>query len=130
MELQTEFQILKMLNNGFIITSLIWASAMARIVDRRFFSAAVYFAVGGILSLFGIMHSPWQGDKMYWPWNIGIVPGSDPENPVVDEAVQQIIVEFSVAYLVMALLMFALGWIMKPEPITSDKQYEALIDGH
>ncbi len=116
---------LRMLAGGFIITSLIWASAMARIVDRRFFSASLYFAVGGMLSLFGIMHSPWQGDKMYWPWNIGEEPGTMEVNTVV----QQAIYEFSVAYLVMAILMFALGWIMKPEPITSDKQYEA-IDGH
>ncbi|MGI9518100.1 MAG: permease, partial [Pirellulaceae bacterium] len=116
---------LRMLAGGFIITSLIWASAMAKIVDRRFFGASLYFAVGGILSLFGIMHSPWQGDKMFWPWNIGEIPGSTE----IDPFVQQAIYEFSFAYLVMAMLMFALGWIMKPDPIDSDEEYEAL-DGH
>ena len=41
------------LSGGFILTSLLWASATAKIIDRRFSVAAIYFAVGGMLTLFG-----------------------------------------------------------------------------
>jgi AGZA family xanthine/uracil permease-like MFS transporter len=122
---EPEILSLRILAGGFIITSLVWASALAKIIDRRFFSASIYFAVGGVLVLFGIMHSPILGDKMYWPWNIGIVTLSD-GSFYLDPKLRTLILEFAVAYLVMALLMLGLGLIMKPTPIDTDEDYEKL----
>ena len=121
---------LRILAGGFIITSLIWASAVAKIIDRRFFGAALYLAAGGVLVLFGVMHSPMDGDKMFWPWNIGMIP--DPANPaqmILDESMRKIVIEFAIAYFVMATLMVGLGWMLKEKPIDSDEEYEA-IHGH
>ncbi len=109
---------LSVLAGGFILTSLIWASATARIIDRRFIGASIYFAVGGLLTLFGLMHSPLIGDKMFWPWEMDAF---EPEQ-------KKIIIEFAATYLVMALLMFGLGTIMKNEieVITTDEEYEKI----
>ncbi len=87
---------------------------MARIIDKRFFSASIYFAVGGLFVLFGVIHSPLAGDKMFWPWNI-----CDPD-------LRTIVIEFAVAYLIMALIMFGLGWLVRTPPIDTDEDYESL----
>ena len=113
---------LNVLAGGFIITSLIWASATARIIDRRFNTASIYFAVGGLFTLFGLMHSPLDGDKMFWPWQLF-------DRSITSEAQQSISLQFAVAYLVMAGLMFGLGRLLKDrlEIIDSDEQYENLL---
>ncbi len=119
--LQSLWLHLTVLSGGFILTSLIWASATARIIDRRFVAASVYFAVGGMFTLFGLMHSPFAGDKMFWPWQLfheGVSPSE-----------RKIVVEFAAAYLVMSLLMFGLGGIMRKKltVINSDEEYEKLL---
>ncbi len=108
---------LSVLAGGFIITSLIWASAMARIIDRRFIAASVYMAVGGILVLFGVMHSP-MNDQMFWPT---AVAGFPPE-------VRQIVVEYAIAYLVMASILYGYGIVMSKQIviIDSDEDYDKL----
>jgi AGZA family xanthine/uracil permease-like MFS transporter len=109
---------LGVLAGGFILTSLIWASATARIIDRRFIAASIYFAVGGLFTLFGLMHSPIFGDRMFWPWQLGAF---EPQQ-------KQIVVEFAATYLVMALLMYGLGMIMKDKVtiISTDEEYESI----
>lgn len=115
---------IRILAGGFIITSLIWASAMAKIIDRRFYAASLYFAVGGILVLFGVMHSPMVGDKMYWPWDIGMVEQNG--EIILNEGYRKLVWEFAASYLVMAILMFGLGAWMRPELIDTDEQFEKL----
>lgn len=119
---------LRVLAGGFIITSLIWASAMAQITDRRFKSAAIYFLVGGVMVLFGIMHSPMDGDKMYWPWHIGVVLAAD-GTPSMDPGIRRVVIEFAVAYFVMAGIMYVLGSRLTNTIINSDEEYERLL-GH
>ena len=109
------------LSGGFILTSLLWASATAKIIDRRFSVAAIYFIVGGLLTLFGLMHSPLPGDRMFWPWQIF--------DPAVLSAEQAASVrDFAIAYLVMASLMFGLGILLGDElkTIDSDEEFEKL----
>jgi hypothetical protein len=145
------------LAGGFILTSLIWASAMARIIDRRFFSASVYFAVGGFLVLFGVMHSPLDGDKMFLPsqlWQtdtmVVIEPGetglktgdriplsefNDLKNKstleyrnvkAFSEDERKVVTNFALAYLVMAVLMYLLGWLLKDKVkvINTDEEFD------
>lgn len=66
--LASELLILRILANGFIVTSLIWASALAAIIDRRLVRAALFFALAAICTSFGIMHSPEPGSPIFWPW--------------------------------------------------------------
>ena len=51
-------QSLRCLASGFIVTSLLWASALAAILDAKLVRGAAFFGVAGVLSLFGIIHSP------------------------------------------------------------------------
>ncbi|HUK56757.1 MAG TPA: MFS transporter [Nitrospiria bacterium] len=65
------FQAVTLLANGFIISSLIWAAALSKIIDRRFASAAGFLSAGAIATLFGVIHSPFPDGRLYWPWAIG-----------------------------------------------------------
>jgi AGZA family xanthine/uracil permease-like MFS transporter len=51
-------QTLRCLSNGFIVSSLLWGAALAALLDRRLKLCAIYLAVAGVFSLFGIIHSP------------------------------------------------------------------------
>ena len=114
---------LNVLAGGFILTSLIWASAMARIIDRRFAGAAVYMAIGGVLVLFGVMHSPLAGDRMFLPWHIWDAEAG------FDDHSRRVVLQFAVAYMLMAILLFVLDIMMKNrlDPIDSDEAFEQLV---
>ena len=53
-------QSLRCLAGGFIVTSLLWASALAEMLDGKLVRSAGYLALAGLCSLFGIIHSPLQ----------------------------------------------------------------------
>lgn len=120
--LQAMWLHLSVLAGGFILTSLIWASATARIIDRRYVSASIYLAVGGMLTLFGLMHSPLKGDQMFWPWQLF------DDSIGFNEAQRKIVIEFASAYLIMAMLMFGLAVLLKNKlkVIETDEEYESL----
>jgi AGZA family xanthine/uracil permease-like MFS transporter len=62
------FQTLRCLSNGFLISGLLWAAALSMILDGRLRSAAAYFAAAGLLTLIGLIHSPFANDRILWPW--------------------------------------------------------------
>jgi AGZA family xanthine/uracil permease-like MFS transporter len=68
--LRQELQTIRVLGNGFIVTSLLWASALASIIDRRLLVAAAYFLVAALCASVGIIHSPLPGSPVFWPWNL------------------------------------------------------------
>ena len=68
--LQGEIMTMRLLANGFIVTSLLWASALAAMIDRRLALAAAFLGVAGVCSLFGIIHSPLPGAAMFLPWSL------------------------------------------------------------
>jgi AGZA family xanthine/uracil permease-like MFS transporter len=57
------------LANGFILTGLLWGSAMAHIIDGMLPRAGITLMVTGILSLFGVIHSVDPHSGVYLPWN-------------------------------------------------------------
>ncbi|MEW6684291.1 MAG: MFS transporter [Nitrospirota bacterium] len=61
-------QAILLLGNGFIVTALVWAGALAFIIDGALRRAAVLMAVGGVAALFGVMHSPFDNGRLFWPW--------------------------------------------------------------
>ena len=95
---------------------------MAKIIDRRFIHASVYMAVGGLLVLFGVMHSPLEGDKMFLPWNLLDQTGA------FDAESTRVVLQFAIAYLVMSVLLFILGVTMAKStpPISTDEEFENL----
>lgn len=87
-------------SGGFIITSLLWASTLVAMLDKRLKVASVYLALCAVCSLFSIIHSPFADGSMAWPWNIESLPD-----------VAAGITPYYVAsgYLVAAALMYAWG---------------------
>lgn len=61
----------KLLANGFLITSLLWSSALAMAIDRRLKTAAIFFAAGGLLTMFGVIHSPLDSNAVFLPVSLG-----------------------------------------------------------
>ena len=92
--LQTEIATIRALGNGFIITSLLWASALAAMIDRKLRVAAICMAVAAVLSLFGIMHSPFPGAAMFFVWDL-------------DAAVRETPLSYAAGYLLIALMMIS-----------------------
>ena len=97
-----DLQTLRVLSGGFIIISLLWASALAAIIDRRLNLAGIYFVICAGCALFGIIHSPLPGSPLVVPWNL---PAHLPHNTA-----GQTPIYMAAAYLVAAALMFAWGW--------------------
>lgn len=115
--LEGQYMLLRMLAGGFIISSLIWAAAVAKLIDRRLSDASIYFAVAGLLTLFGVVHSPMAGEKMFLPW------GEITQHPDFSRVLQ-----FAIGYLVLAVVLYVVGWLMRDElkPITTDEEFESL----
>jgi AGZA family xanthine/uracil permease-like MFS transporter len=77
-ELQVRVDTVRALANGFILTSLLWASALAAMIDRRLTTAAGYFTIAGVFAFFGVIHSPLPGSPMFLPWNLELHVRSTP----------------------------------------------------
>jgi AGZA family xanthine/uracil permease-like MFS transporter len=100
-------QTLRVLSSGFVITSLLWASTLAMLIDRRYAAAAGFLSSAAVCSLFGIIHSPLSGSPLAMPWNLPVeqlpTPGAA-HTPFVMAA----------AYLATALAVFAGGALVRP----------------
>ena len=59
-----------LLSNGFVVSSLLWGGALAEIIDRRLIRAALFFAAAGALALFGVIHSPFEDGRLFFPWGM------------------------------------------------------------
>jgi AGZA family xanthine/uracil permease-like MFS transporter len=55
------------LSGGFIVTSLLWGTALAHLIDGKVRSSAGAFALAGVFSLFGVIHSPLPSSPIVWP---------------------------------------------------------------
>jgi AGZA family xanthine/uracil permease-like MFS transporter len=98
--LKGNLQTIRMLANGFIVTSLIWASALAAMLDRRLWRAAFFFGLGAIFALFGVMHSPLPGSPLFVPWEIA---------PLFSRLVYQ----YGLGYFLVALLLLGFGCLLR-----------------
>jgi AGZA family xanthine/uracil permease-like MFS transporter len=99
-----ELVVIFMLGNGFIITAMLWAAALAALVDARPVRAAGVLVLAALLTLFGVIHSVHPVGGLYVPWSL---------------AGQQRgwMLQFAGAYAVLAVLLLALvPWAMRGEP--------------
>ncbi len=101
-------QTLRMLSSGFILTSLLWAAALASLIDRRLYVAAGYFGVAALCAMFGVIHSPMPGSPVVNPFSL---PANLPH-----AAAGQTPLCMAVAYISVAVLLVAWGaWLNKSE---------------
>jgi adenine/guanine/hypoxanthine permease len=101
-----ELQIIIALGNGFIVTGMLWAAFLTELIERQLKRSAVYLFVLAGLTFFGVIHSAMPDGAMYLPWNLhGIA--------------QQVPYQFTLAYIVLALLFIALSFTRESkEPIS------------
>jgi AGZA family xanthine/uracil permease-like MFS transporter len=67
-EAAATFRTVSVLGNGFILTALLWSSAVAFIIDARLLLAGAVFALASLASLCGLIHSPLANGALFWPW--------------------------------------------------------------
>lgn len=92
-EFANTYQILVMLGNGFIISALLWGSMTADLIDANFRRASAFAWIAGVMSLFGVIHSPRITGALFWPWE------ADSAYPFT----------FAAAYALLSLLFLAIG---------------------
>jgi AGZA family xanthine/uracil permease-like MFS transporter len=63
-------QALRCLGNGFILTSLLWATALTALLDGKPRRAAVAMLIAAVCSLFGLIHSPLRGAPLAMPHEV------------------------------------------------------------
>jgi AGZA family xanthine/uracil permease-like MFS transporter len=57
---------------GFIVTSLLWATALAKLIDGRMNAAALTLGLAALASLFGVIHSPLPSSPILPPGAVQI----------------------------------------------------------
>jgi adenine/guanine/hypoxanthine permease len=92
-----ELQVIVALGNGFIVTAMLWGAFLAKLIDRSLRSSAVYLLILAAFSFFGIVHSARADGSMYLPWDL-------------DGAAREVAYQFTLAYLVLGGLFFALSY--------------------
>jgi AGZA family xanthine/uracil permease-like MFS transporter len=118
-------QTLRCLSNGFLISSMLWAAALAMILDHRFRAAAAFFAVAAVFALFGVIHSPLADEAVGLPWHIVAQ---------IDEAFRvavscQTPYHWAASYLLVAALLLALARLKPAEEKTAGPALEGLTEG-
>jgi len=67
---QSMFHVAVILGHGFIISSMLWAAALAKLIDRSFYPAVLYFLIMASLTFFGFIHSVLPHGDVYLPWTL------------------------------------------------------------
>lgn len=92
----SEVATIVVLGNGFIITSMLWASFVVALIDGHLRRAALILLLAAALTLFGVIHSVLPSGGVYLPTGLA-------------ESMRPIMFQFSAAYAVLALLVFLLS---------------------
>ncbi len=100
-DLSHDLKTLGMLSSSFIITSLLWAWALAAAIDRRLVLAGKVFLLAAILTMFGLIHSPLPGNQLFMP--LGPSSWGD---MVLDDVNRKYVLEFAAGYFASAILLF------------------------
>ena len=106
-----ELAVIVMLGNGFIITSMVWASFVVALVDLRHRRAGAILLLGALLTAFGVIHSVEPSGGIYLPW-------------LLESSERFLVWQFAGAYLVLAAIVLALG-LVRPAPRAADAESRA-----
>jgi AGZA family xanthine/uracil permease-like MFS transporter len=108
-------QTLRCLANGFLISSMLWASGLAMILDGKLRSAAAFFLAAGACAFVGLIHSPLADEQIGLPWAILAQFGPDQPHAPFRAAVScQTPYHWAGAYGLLALMLLGLA-ALKPQ---------------
>ncbi|WP_390621595.1 permease [Roseimaritima sediminicola] len=106
-DVQRDLLTMRMLSNSFILTSLLWAWALVAVIDRRLLLAAAVFAVTGVFTLFGVIHSPATTNSVALPFGPQAWAGM-----VLPAEHRGLVYEYAAGYLAVTILL--LLWAKVP----------------
>jgi AGZA family xanthine/uracil permease-like MFS transporter len=91
-----EMAVILLLGNGFIITAMLWTSAVAAMVDGALRRAAAFWLVSSVMTLFGVIHSVAPNGALTLPWQL-------------EGLARTMSLQFTGAYVALAVLMGVLS---------------------
>jgi AGZA family xanthine/uracil permease-like MFS transporter len=105
-------QTLRCLANGFLISGLLWAAALALILDGRLPTASIYFFIAAVCALFGIIHSPLPDERIDLPWNVlAQFAEGQPMERFAAAVRYQTPYHWAATYALMATILLVLSWM-------------------
>jgi AGZA family xanthine/uracil permease-like MFS transporter len=63
------YELLGALSRGYVLTGILWATAIAFLIDNRTKAASIVLAASGVMAMFGVIHSILPSSAMYYPWD-------------------------------------------------------------
>lgn len=102
---------LRMLQGGFIVTSLLWASALAAMIDRRLPAAAAYFLVCAACTIVGVMHSPLTDGSTF------LIGHLEPQY-------FDLVIRYTAGYILVAIFLLLLNFTVSPTQIGEEESME------
>ncbi|HMY47374.1 MAG TPA: hypothetical protein PKX74_17980, partial [Leptospiraceae bacterium] len=69
-QISQEYQVIGVLGQGFILTSMVWAATVAYLIEKRFLAASIAMMAAAVFTFFGFMHSVFPDGNVYLPWTI------------------------------------------------------------
>jgi AGZA family xanthine/uracil permease-like MFS transporter len=123
-EIQGWIQTVTILAGGgtFILTSLLWATALAHLIDGRVRPAGAALLLAGLLALFGIIHSPLSSAPIAMPGEVIAQLKADGRYEATSG---QTPYHWSGAYVLAAVALLCLGRFGEPpHPIKTDFQVD------
>jgi adenine/guanine/hypoxanthine permease len=102
--LQVTQETILLLANGFILTSIVWASALAMAIDRRLMAAAGFYFGAAAMTLVGLMHCPLPEEQLFSPTSLPFLPPS----AILDKEHLGTVLNWAGGYAIVGLLM--VGW--------------------
>jgi adenine/guanine/hypoxanthine permease len=105
--LKTNLTTAMLLSNGFVVISLLWASFLALAIDRKLQKAAICLMVAAVLTLFGVIHSPFPNARLFLPGFGGSAWFGPTDLWLTDPVMLNQTGSLALAYVVTAMILWA-----------------------
>jgi AGZA family xanthine/uracil permease-like MFS transporter len=108
--MEAEVGTLRIVANGFIVTSLLWSSGLAALIDRKLVWGAAFFLVAALCTAVGIVHSPAPGSPLFLPWETGeITAEMQPFLGFYPSGLFQVVIPYVAGYAVVGAMLILWG---------------------
>jgi AGZA family xanthine/uracil permease-like MFS transporter len=115
-------QTVTILSGGFIVTSLLWGTALAHLIDGRVRATAAAFVLAAAAAWFGVIHSPLPSGAILTPAQA--LARLEAEGRAQAAALQTPY-HWAAAYIAVAGLVLLTGWLVPPPTATVPEGHKA-----